>query len=56
MQAPQDSINDRRQELGQTLAEVSLVMAFVVVLCVVFLTAIGSIILSYFTGFLAGFG
>jgi Flp pilus assembly pilin Flp len=56
MQSPQDSINDLRQELGQTLAEVSLVMAFVVVLCVVSVTMIGGIVLGYFTDFLAGFG
>ncbi len=56
MQSPQEPINDLHQELGQILAEVSLVLAFVVVLCVVFLTAIGSIVLGFFTRFLAGFG
>ena len=45
-----------RDENGQALAEVSLVFAFVVVLCVVFLAAIGGIVLGYFEDMVIGFG
>jgi Flp pilus assembly pilin Flp len=45
-----------REENGQALAEVSLIFAFVVVLCVVFLAAIGSIVLGYFEDMVMGFG
>jgi hypothetical protein len=44
------------EENGQTLAEVSLVFAFVVVLSVVGLTAIGIIVLGYFEDMIMGFG
>ncbi len=45
-----------REENGQALAEVSLIFAFVVVLCVVFLAAIGGIVLGYFEDMALGFG
>ncbi len=45
-----------RDENGQALAEVSLILAFVVVLCVVFLAVIGGIVLGYFNDMVIGFG
>ena len=45
-----------REENGQALAETALIFAFVVVLCVVFLAAIGGIVLGYFNDMLMGFG
>ena len=45
-----------REENGQALTETSLIFAFVVVLCVVFLAAIGGIVLGYFNDMLMGFG
>ena len=45
-----------REENGQALAEVSLVLGFVVVLCVVLLAAIGGIVLGYFEDMVMGFG
>ncbi len=45
-----------RDENGQALAEVSLILAFVVVLCVVFLAVIGGIVLGYFQDMVIGFG
>ena len=45
-----------RDENGQALAEVSLILAFVVVLCAVFLAVIGGIVLGYFDSMVMGFG
>ena len=45
-----------REENGQALAEVSLILAFVVVLCAVFLAVIGGIVLGYFDSIVMGFG
>lgn len=45
-----------REENGQALAEVSLILAFVVVLCAVFLAVIGGIVLGYFDSMVMGFG
>ncbi len=45
-----------REENGQALAETSLILAFVVVLCVVFLAAIGITVLGYFEDMIMGFG
>jgi Flp pilus assembly pilin Flp len=45
-----------REENGQALAEVSLIFAFVLVLCVEFLAAIGGIVLGYFEDMIVGFG
>jgi Flp pilus assembly pilin Flp len=45
-----------REENGQALAEVSLIFAFVVILSVVALTAIGTIVLGYFEDMVMGFG
>ena len=45
-----------REENGQALAEVSLILAVVVVLCVVFLAAIGGIVLGYFENTILAFG
>ncbi len=45
-----------RAEDGQALAEVSLIFGFVVVLCVVFLAAIGGIVLGYFEDMVMAFG
>ena len=45
-----------RDENGQALAEVSLILAFVVVLCVVSLAVIGGIVLGFFDSMVEGFG
>ncbi len=45
-----------REENGQALAEVSLILAFVVVLSVIGLAAIGIIVLGYFEDMVLGFG
>ncbi len=45
-----------RDENGQALAEVSLILAFVVVICVVSLAVIGGIVLGYFNDMVIGFG
>ncbi len=45
-----------RDENGQALAEVSLILAFVVVLCFVSLAVIGGIVLGYFNDMVIGFG
>ena len=45
-----------REENGQALAEVSLILAFVVVLCAVFLAVIGGIVLGDFDSMVMGFG
>ncbi len=45
-----------RGEAGQTLAEVGLVLAFVAVVCVIAVAALGAIVPGLFTGVLPGFG
>ncbi len=45
-----------RDENGQALAEVSLILAFVIVICVVSLAVIGGIVLGYFNDMVIGFG
>ncbi len=45
-----------REESGQALAEVSLILAFVVILAVAGLTIIGGIIIGYFGDMVLGFG
>jgi len=42
-------------EAGQTLAEFSLVLALVTILCVVVVTAIGVAVAGFFTDFLPAF-
>jgi Flp pilus assembly pilin Flp len=42
-------------EAGQTLAEFSLLLALVAILCIVVVTAIGVAVVGFFTGFLPAF-
>lgn len=44
----------RREETGQAMAEFTLVLAFIALVCVVALTAIGASVIGPFENFVAG--
>lgn len=44
----------RREEAGQAMAEFTLVLAFIALVCVVALTAIGTSVIGPFENFVAG--